>query len=420
MVIKNADIYTEEGTFLPGDIYIRGKFFAASGDCEGEDMVIDGSGCYAIPGLTDIHLHGCAGYDFSDGSEEAIEAMAEYEASVGVTGMVPAAMTLGEEALLAVCRAAEAYNREAEIQDQAAGTYSRRDKIGDQAAGIYGRRDKIGDQAAETCGRARLYGIRMEGPFLAPGKKGAQNEACLRAPDIALYDRLQKASGNLIKLLDIAPETDGALELIEKRHRETIISLAHTEADYETAMQAFEKGASHVTHLYNAMNGYSHRAPGLVGAAADYESAWVELICDGVHVHPAAVRTTFKIFGEDRIIFVSDSMRATGLGDGDYSLGGQAVKVTGKRALLQDGVIAGSVTNLTDCMRRAVLEMGIPLTSAVKCAAVNPARRLGIYERCGSITPGKLANVLLLGKNDLEIRHVILEGKPVARKLSVL
>lgn len=411
MVIKNADIYTEEGTFLPGDIYIRGKFFAVSGDCEGEeieakdiakedekeDMVIDGSGCYAVPGLTDIHLHGCAGYDFCDGSEAAIEAMAEYEASVGVTGMVPAAMTLGEEALLAVCKAAEAYNRAAEIYDQTAGTY--------------GRREKTDEQAAVTCGRARLYGIRMEGPFLAPGKKGAQNEAYLRAPDIALFDRLQKASGNLIKLLDIAPETDGALELIEKRYGETIISLAHTEADYETAMKAFEKGASHVTHLYNAMNGYSHRAPGLIGAAADYESAWVELICDGVHVHPAAVRTTFKIFGEDRIIFVSDSMRATGLGDGDYSLGGQAVKVTGNQAHLRDGVIAGSVTNLTDCMRRAVLEMGVPLTSAVKCAAVNPARRLGIYERCGSITPGKLANVLLLEKKNLEIRHVILEGK---------
>lgn len=398
MIIRNASVYTEDGTFVPGDIFIQGKFFAASRDAGmgdfledigTEDMVIDGSGCYAVPGLTDIHFHGCAGYDFSDGSEEALKAMAEYEASVGVTGMVPAAMTLGEEELLAVCRAAEAYNRWAGVS---------------QSSHMYAL-------GTESGGRARLYGIRMEGPFLSHGKKGAQNEAYLRTPDIALYDRLQKASGNLIRLLDIAPEIDGAMELIGKLSGETVISLAHTEADYETAMKAFEKGASHVTHLYNAMNGYTHREPGLIGAAADYESIGVELICDGVHVHPAAVRTTFKIFGDDRIVFISDSMRAAGLGDGSYTLGGQPVNVTGKRALLQDGTIAGSVTNLTDCMRRAVLEMGISLASAVKCAAVNPAKCIGVYERCGSITPGKLANVLLLQKEDLKIRQVILEGK---------
>ncbi|MDE7112905.1 MAG: N-acetylglucosamine-6-phosphate deacetylase, partial [Acetatifactor sp.] len=269
MLIRNASVYTEDGTFVPGDIFIQGKFFAASRDAGmgdfledagTEDMVIDGSGCYAVPGLTDIHFHGCAGYDFSDGSEEALKAMAQYEASVGVTGMVPTAMTLGEEELFAVCRAAEAYNRSA-----GAG----------QLSDMYA-------PGTESGGRARLYGIRMEGPFLSHGKKGAQNEAYLRTPDIARYDRLQKASGNLIKLLDIAPEIDGAMELIGRLSGETMISLAHTEADYETAMKAFAKGASHVTHLYNAMNGYTHREPGLIGAAADYESVGVELICDGV------------------------------------------------------------------------------------------------------------------------------------------
>lgn len=399
MIIRNASVYREDGTFVPGDICIRGNFFAASGDGKSEDTVIDGSGCYAIPGLTDIHFHGCAGYDFSDGTKETVWAMAEYEAAVGVTGIVPAAMTLGEKELLAVCRAAEAYDRWAVAHD-------REPKVCDCEA-------KTCDRRTESHGRARLYGIRMEGPFLSHGKKGAQNEAYLRSPDIALYDRLQKASGNLIRLLDIAPELDRAMEFIGKRHGETVISLAHTEADYETAMKAFEQGASQVTHLYNAMNGYTHRAPGLIGAAADHESVRVELICDGVHVHPAAVRTTFKIFGDDRIIFISDSMRAAGLGDGCYTLGGQAVNVTGKRALLEDGTIAGSVTNLTDCMRTAVLEMGIPLTSAVKCAAVNPAKCISVYDRVGSITPGKLANVLLLRKEDLEIRHVILEGEMI-------
>ncbi|MDE6185912.1 MAG: amidohydrolase family protein, partial [Lachnospiraceae bacterium] len=166
-----------------------------------------------------------------------------------------------------------------------------------------------------------------------------------------------------------------------------------------------------VTHLYNAMNPYTHRAPGLVGAAVDTKKVEVELICDGVHIHPAAVRTTFKMFGDERIILISDSMMATGLKDGDYSLGGQAVKVVGNLATLKDGTIAGSATNLMDCLRTAVLKMGIPLESAVKCAAVNSAKSVGIYDRYGSITPKKKANVVLLKKEDLALRQVILEGQ---------
>ena len=168
-----------------------------------------------------------------------------------------------------------------------------------------------------------------------------------------------------------------------------------------------------MTHLYNAMNPFLHRAPGLVGAAADREDVSVELISDGIHVHPAAVRTAFRIFGDERIIFVSDSMRATGLKDGEYMLGGQAVNVTGNLAALRDGTMAGSVTNLMDCMRRAVLEMGIPLESAVKCAAVNPARHIGIYDSCGSISPGKTADLVLLRQEGLELKQVILGGEPV-------
>lgn len=203
------------------------------------------------------------------------------------------------------------------------------------------------------------------------------------------------------------------MDFIEKKHGEVVLSLAHTAADYDTAILAFEKGASHVTHMYNAMNPFTHRAPGLVGAAADTKKVEVELICDGVHIHPAAVRATFNLFGDDRIILISDSMMATGLEDGDYSLGGQAVKVVGNLATLKDGTIAGSATNLMDCMRTAVLKMGIPMESAVKCAAVNPAKSVGIYDRCGSITPGKRANVVLLQKEDLSLRQVIVEGKPL-------
>lgn len=376
MIIKNASVYTEEGKFQEQDIYIRdGRFVAGREEAE-DGQVIDGSGCYAIPGLTDIHFHGCVGYDFCDGSREAIDAMAVYEASAGVANMVPATMTLSEEELSSICSVAKSYGDE-------------------------GAREK----------RADFCGINMEGPFIALNKKGAQNGDFIHKPDIAMFDRLNQASGNRVKLLDIAPEQEGAMELIERRNGEVVLSLAHTCADYDTSMEAFEKGASHVTHFYNAMNPYTHRAPGLIGAAADRDDVEIELICDGVHVHPAAVRTTFKLFGDDRIILISDSMRAAGLTDGEYTLGGQTVNVKGNVATLEDGTIAGSVTNLMDCVRTAVLKMGVPLTSAVKCAAVNPARCVGIYDRCGSITPGKKADVVLLKKESLETKQVILRGE---------
>ncbi|MDE7019973.1 MAG: N-acetylglucosamine-6-phosphate deacetylase [Lachnospiraceae bacterium] len=378
MIIKNASVYTEDGIFLTKDIYINDNRFVDCKEKVQDTQVLDASDCYAIPGLTDIHFHGCMGYDFCDGTREAVEAMAAYEASVGVTNIVPATMTLSEETLCQICQTAKSYKEEGNHET-----------------------------------KARFHGINMEGPFVSMAKKGAQNGEYIHKPDLAMFDRLNEASGNCVKLLAIAPEEEGAMELIEQRSGQTVMSLAHTCADYDTAVRAFEKGASHVTHLYNAMPPYTHRAPGVIGAAADTAKAEVELICDGVHIHPASVRTTFKIFGDNRIIFISDSMRATGLDDGDYTLGGQYVKVTGNLAALKDGTIAGSVTNLLDCMRTAVLNMGISLESAVKCAAVNSAKSVGIYDEHGSISPGKKADVVLLEKNGLLLRKVILDGQPL-------
>ncbi len=376
MIIKNASVYTEAGRFEKKDIFIQDGRFTKERDCTELEEIVDGAGCYAIPGLTDIHFHGCVGYDFCDGTTEAIAKMAEYEASVGVTTIVPATMTLAEETLLGICQTAAAYVEAA------------------------------GDGYP---GRAILCGINMEGPFVAESKKGAQNATYIIEPDIAMFDVLNQVSGNMVKLVAIAPEIPGAMEFIEAKKGQTVLSLAHTAADYDTAKDAFLKGASHVTHLYNAMNPYSHRAPGVVGAAADAQ-AEVELICDGVHIHPSAVRATFKLFGEDKVILISDSMMATGLEDGDYQLGGQAVKVVGNLATLADGTIAGSATNLMDCLRTAVLKMNIPLETAVKCAAVNPAKSVGIYDRYGSITEGKIANVVLLKEDELRLEKVILKG----------
>lgn len=371
MIIKNAKVFEEDGSFLERDIYISGDCFAEQGGGE----VIDAAGCYAIPGLTDIHFHGCVGHDFCDGTQEAIDALAAYQAKNGVTAICPATMTLEESVLRSICEAARAHK--------------------------------------DTDGAA-LVGIDMEGPFLSLAKKGAQNAAFLHKPDAEMFRRLQEAAGGMIKLLAIAPEEEGAMEMISALKDEVILSIAHTTANYETAREALARGASHVTHLYNAMPPFSHREPGVVGAACDDQNANVELICDGVHIHPSVVRTTFKMFGNGaRVVLISDSMMACGMCDGDYSLGGQAVKVTGNLATLADGTIAGSATNLMDCMRTAVKKMGIPLGIAVRSAAVNPAKEIGIYDKYGSIAPGKYANLVLLDE-ELNIKQVILRGNKLS------
>lgn len=370
MIIKNASVFEENGTFVTKDIYIEGESFT---DSSSDETVIDADGLYAIPGLTDVHFHGCVGYDFCDGTHEAIRAIAEYELKNGVTNICPATMTYDEDTLSKIGTAAATY---------------------DNASG------------------AELVGINMEGPFIAPAKKGAQNGKYIHKPDIDMFRRLQEKAAGLYKLVDIAPEEEGSMDFIEALKDEVTISIAHTTADYEIANEAYKKGARHATHLYNAMPPFSHRAPGVIGAACDNDHVRVELICDGIHIHPSVVRTTFKMFGDDRVILISDSMMATGLTDGDYSLGGQAVKVVGQLATLADGPIAGSATNLMGCLRTAVQKMGIPLGSAVKAAAVNSAKAIGIYENYGSITPGKKANLVLLDK-DLNIVKIIFKGQEV-------
>ena len=379
MIIRNALVYTEDHVFQKRDILIKGANFAeicpagTTPCCD--EKIVDASGCFAIPGLVDLHFHGCAGFDFSDGTEEAMHAIAAYEASVGVTSIIPATMTLGESQLQAICGTAAQYVK---VQRQ---------------------------------GEATLRGIHMEGPFFSIKKKGAQNPEHLRNPDIEMFRRLNQTSDGQIRIVSIAPELDGAMEFIEALRDETVISIAHTDADYETARLAIEHGVQHITHLYNAMPPFLHRAPGPIGAAADCKSCMVELICDGIHVHSAVVRSTFRMFGDDRIILISDSMRATGLQDGTYDLGGLSVTVCGQSAMLADGTIAGSVTNLIDCVRIAVQQMGIPLEAAVRCATENPAKSVGIYQWCGSISPGKRADVVLLSQDDLRLQQVILGGQ---------
>ena len=373
MRITGGQVFDLHEGFVRRDVCFDGRLLSNS---SADGKTYDASGCYVIPGLTDLHFHGCMGKDFSDADPEGLEIMARYELSQGVTQICPAGMTLLEEQLTKVCQVAAAH-RDA---------------------------NKPG---------AELCGINLEGPFLSTAKKGAQKADWIHAPDVDMFRRLMAASKGLVKLVSIAPEEPGAMEFIEAVEGEVTVSIAHTTADYDTAMEAFRLGARQVTHLFNAMPPFSHRAPGVVGAALDTPICNVELICDGVHIHPSVVRATFKMFGPKRVILVSDTMRAAGMPDGDYTLGGQAVTVKGKLATLADGTIAGSVTNLMNCMRTAV-SFGIPLEDAVWAAAVNPARAIGIFSRMGSLEPGKRANVVVLDQN-LELKDVFFRGEPVDR-----
>ena len=216
-----------------------------------------------------------------------------------------------------------------------------------------------------------------------------------------------------VRLITIAPETDGAKEFIRRLADQVHISVGHTCSDYETAYRAFSQGADHVTHFFNAMPPFTHRAPGVFGAAFDAKHVMPELICDGIHIDASAVRVVFSLFGAERMILISDSMMATGMEDGAYSLGGLPVTVRGNLATLEDGTIAGSATNLMDCMRKAV-SMGIPLETAVRAATYNPARAIGAADVCGSITAGHRGDCVLLSKDDLSTKKVIFGGKVVA------
>lgn len=367
MIIKNAKVFLPEGRFEPCSLEFDERIRKVGEISAPADL--DAGGLYLIPGLIDIHTHGAMGADFSDGDPEGLEKIAEYYLTNGVTSFCATTMTLPEETLTKAVQAI------AELTDHPK--------------------------------RARCVGIYLEGPFLSYKKRGAQNAEYLHMPDIELLRRLQKASGNKVVLCGIAPEEEGALEFIREAKSECALSLAHTAADYDTAASAFEAGASQLTHLFNGMPSFLHRDPGVIGAAMDHGS-YAELISDGLHVHPSALRAAFRMF-EGRVILISDSLRCAGMPDGYYDLGGQDVLLQNKKATLADGTLAGSCINLMDALRGAV-SFGIPLEDAILACTKNPAQAIGKNHEIGVIREGAFADLLLLDR-ELNMRAIIFEGK---------
>lgn len=366
MIIKGGKVFQEDGSFLEQALYINDHRLVDKAEYQDDEKVIDAEGLLVLPGLVGIHSHGAAGEDFSDGNPEGLKKILQYEKRCGITSYCPTSMTFPKERLRQIF------------------------------ASIKG---------AQTEEEAKVVGINMEGPFLDPAKKGAHVEEWIAAPDAAFVRELNQDVDGLVRLVTLAPNMDGAEEFIKEMHEEVCISLGHTAADYDCASRAMKLGAHHVTHLYNAMQPFGHRAPGLIGAAMDDPECMVELICDGYHIHPSAIRAAFRLFGPERVILISDSMRATGMENGTYELGGQEVTVKDRKAVLKDGTLAGSATNLYGCMCKAI-EFGIPLEQAIMAATANPARSIGIFDRVGSIRIGKQADLLLVSEN-LELKRVI-------------
>ena len=390
MIIKNIRVYGTDEQFHEGSVCIAGERFV-SGEAakDSADQILDGKGCYAIPGLLDVHFHGCLGLDVCDGTEEAVHTIARYEAESGVTAICPATLTLPADELKSILA------NMADFRDR-----MERGEVPD------------GDRCAD------IVGINMEGPFISVVKKGAQNADYIIPCDAELAREFYAASGGLLKFIGLAPEDNpDFVEYINKVKEFTGVSLAHTNADYASAKKAFDAGARHAVHLFNAMSAFTHRDPGVVGAVSDSPHVSAEIITDGVHIHPAMVRTAFRFNGADRMIIISDSLRSTGMPDGDYVLGGQAIIKKGKYCrLAEGGALAGSVSNQFECMVNAVKEMEIPLETAVACSTIHPAKAIGVDDLYGTIEEGKYGDLVLLNE-ELELMAVVKRGKVIVNKL---
>lgn len=368
MILKNAVLFDRDFNKKRTDLKIEGDKIVSVGDYSREDGM-DLSGCVLAPGFIDVHIHGCNGGDFCDGIV-GMEKMSRWLVTKGITSFCGTTMTLPNEQLTPIMK---------------------------DAASFTGREPG-----------AKLAGVHLEGPYINVVKKGAQNPLYIRPGTVAEFRQLNRDSGNLVKLITLAPEAFESGRFIREIAKETTVSIGHSNATAEEAKASFCNGVRHVTHLFNAMTAFNHRETGVVGAAFDTDSVICELICDGHHVDPVMVRLAFRQLGEDRVAVISDSMKAAGFADGKYELGGQDVFVKNNLARLEDGTIAASVSNIYEEFQN-LLSFGVPEKTALKACTINPAKSAGLDKQIGSLQSGKDADLIVFDQN-WNIRNVMLKG----------
>ncbi|SEM51214.1 N-acetylglucosamine-6-phosphate deacetylase [Mesobacillus persicus] len=370
-LLKNMTIYSETNiidngyvVIIDGKIQEVGSLSKLVEEVNYEVMELP-AGSILIPGFIDVHIHGVNGADTMDATPEALMRMAEALPREGTTSFLATTITQEREAI------------ERALVN----------------AGVY-----ISSQP--LTGKAEVLGVHLEGPFINKKMAGAQPVNHIISPETALFQEWQALSKNNIKLVTLAPEVPGALELISYLNSTGVIaSLGHTDATYNEVKSAITKGAKQVTHLFNQMRGLHHREPGMVGAAFLYDELKAELIVDGVHVTPEIVNIAYRQKGSKGLLLITDSMRAKCLKNGSYDLGGQQVKVEDGRAVLEDGTLAGSILKLGQAVKNMMNYTGCSLAETIEMAAVNPAKQLNVYEHKGSIKRGKDADLVILDQN---------------------
>lgn len=341
-------------------------------DEKGIDTVIDGEGKLLAPGFMDIHNHGNSGYDIMDSSEEAIDKMAEFHLKNGVTSFLGTVITSSYENMLKAIDNIVKYDNKSD--------------------------------------RAQILGVHLEGPFFSQQKKGAQPSQYIKRPNMADIKGLVQLSNGKMKMVSLAPEMEGAIDIITFLKSEGItVAMAHTNSTFQEAKKGIDYGSTVATHLFNGMRNFTHREPGIIGASLIDDRVFCEIIYDRIHLHDASVEIALKMKGVDKIILVSDAMRAAGLEDGDYELGGQKVIVREGAARLENGSLAGSTLNLRDAVYNMVHFLNISIQDAIRMASLTPAKAIGVDNMKGSIEIGKDADLILLD-NNINITATIVGG----------
>ncbi len=375
---NNVNVYVEGKGIIKASLSFDEKIAKISLNEQFENNIEIPNDCTVFPGFIDEHIHGAGGFDAMDGTANALDTISKTLVKEGTTSYLATTMTVDKEKILTALNTVKNY------------------------------RDKEGG--------AKVLGVHLEGPFISKKFKGAQAEKYVEKPSISLMKDFILTSGNKIKIVSLAVEEDGGYDLVKFLNQSGIVaSIGHSSAKYEDVLRAVEMGAKSVTHTYNAQSPLHHREIGVVGSAMLIDELNTEIICDTIHVSVPAIKMLLKNKGDDKVIMITDSMRAKGLADGESELGGQKVIVKDGEARLVDGTLAGSILKMNDAIKNMVEKVGVELETAIDFVTKNPAKALGVYDTLGSIKEGKIADFTILDK-DFGVYMTIVNGKIVYKK----